>query len=190
MLKLVTNLTRYKKVFIYMPTWREKVDFLDDAGFDFVQLNQIMQGKNRLFIFKLHPFSKLKNIKLDEIDAFSNLMVLDTTMDVYPILPFTDCLISDYSSIYYDYLLCEDKEIYLYPYDYENYVLENRDLAFDYEKSMPGLRIKNFNYLLDMVKCEKNSFSKEQIQINVKYFEEDKGKSVEQLCHFIKEIKS
>jgi len=186
MLKLVTNLTTYEKVFIYMPTWRENVDFLDEAGFDFVKLNQTMQDENKLFIFKLHPFSKLKNIKLDEIDAFSNLMVLDGNMDVYPILPFTDCLISDYSSIYYDYLLCENKEIYLYPYDHSEYVLESRDLAFDYNESMPGLHIENFGHLLNMVKCGKNSFSKEQIKIREKYFKEEKGRSVNQLCQFLK----
>ena len=186
MFTLVNKLTRYKKVFIYMPTWREKVDFLDEAGFDFRELNQIMEDENKIFIFKLHPFSKLKHINLEEINTYSNLMVLASDMDVYPILPFTDCLISDYSSIYYDYLLCgEEKEIYLYPYDYHNYILESRDLAFDYSKSMPGLHIKDFKHLLDMVKCDKASFSREQIAIREKYFKEKKGKSVEQLCLFI-----
>lgn len=188
MLKLVTGLITYNKVFIYMPTWREKVDFLDESGFDFEQLNRVMGEENRFFIFKLHPFSKLKDIKLNEVDSYSNLMVLDSDMDVYPILPFTDCLISDYSSIYYDYLLCDEKEIYLYPYDYSEYVLESRNLAFDYKKHMPGLHIENFEYLLDIVKCKKSSFSKEQIKIREKYFKEENGKSVEQLCQFLKGI--
>jgi len=188
MIKLITHLANYDKVFIYMPTWREKIDFLNDAGFNFTKLNELMKNENKLFIVKLHPFSKLKNIKLNEIDAFSNLMVLDTNMDIYPILPFTDCLISDYSSIYYDYLLCENKEIYLYPYDYDNYVLESRDLAFNYEKSMPGLRIENFEHLLNVLKYKKSSFSKEQLQMRDASFQEERGKSVKQLCQFIEEI--
>ena len=188
MLQLIKTLKDYDKVFIYMPTWREKIDFLEDAGFDFERLNQAMKEENKIFILKLHPFTKLKNIKLTTLDLFSNIMVLDSDMDVYPLLPFTDCLISDYSSIYYDYLLCKGKEIWLYPYDYDAYVLKSRSLAFDYKVSMPSLHIENFNHLLDMVKYGKISFSEEEIETRDRYFNHKSGNSVENLSQFIERI--
>ncbi len=188
MLDLIHLLKNYKKVFIYMPTWREEVDFLDDAGFDFEVLNKRLKKENILFLFKLHPFTKLKRIKLDEINVYSNLTVMDTEMDIYPILPFTNCLITDYSSIYYDYLLCKGKEIYLYPYEYDNYISKNRDLAFDYTTHMPGLHLKNFDDLLNVLKYSSHTFLEDQKKIRKEYFNETSQNSVEQLCKFIEGI--
>ena len=188
MLEFVNHLSTFKRVFIYMPTWREEIDFLYGAGFDFKKLNEKMKKSNMLFLLKLHPFTKLKNINLDSIDNFSNLIVMNSDMDIYPILPFTDCLISDYSSIYYDYLLLENKAIYLYPYDYESYISNNRDLAFDYDSSMPGIRIKDFDDLLHIIKEDQHHRTKEQENIKKEYFPISPNNSVKALSSFIKEI--
>jgi len=188
MLTFIHQLEKYKKVFIYMPTWREEVDFLNNAGFNFEVLNERLKKDNMLFLFKLHPFTKLKNINLNEINTYSNLLVMDTEMDIYPILPFTDCLITDYSSIYYDYLLCKEKEIYLYPFDYDHYVSNNRDLAFDYKTHMPGLHLKNFDDLLNVLKYSDHKFLEDQKKIKEEYFSENSQNSVKQLCKFIEGI--
>jgi CDP-glycerol glycerophosphotransferase (TagB/SpsB family) len=187
MLDLIHTLQNYTKIYIYMPTWREEVDFLNTAGFDFALLNKQLKLKNMLFLFKLHPFTKLKKLNLDKINAFSNLLVLDSEMDIYPILPFTDCLITDYSSIYYDYLLCKEKEIYLYPYDYNHYINTNRNFAFDYYNSMPGEHLKSFQDLLAILN-NNSTFSQEQIKIKKEYFGKNNYKTVERLCKYIKDL--
>lgn len=60
--------------------------------------------------------------------SYSNLRIIDSSCDIYPILPFTDVLITDYSSIYYDYMLIPNKQILLFPFDEEEYCTFNRDL--------------------------------------------------------------
>lgn len=46
---------------------------------------------------------------MEDISSLSNITYVSPELDVYPILPFTDVLITDYSSIYYDYLLMDHK---------------------------------------------------------------------------------
>ncbi len=178
--------SKYDKTIIYMPTWREKVDFLNDAQFNFEELNDSMKKMNNLFIFKLHSFTKLKDISLKSIDSYSNLKVLDNQMDLYPILPFTDCLITDYSSVYYDYLLLK-KPIYLYPYDYLEYKEGSRNLAFDYEKSMPAPRLSSFSELVTTLKNldQSNETQKEQNRIKTEYFEKQSKNSCKKLSEHI-----
>jgi len=183
--ELILSFSIYKRVIIYMPTWREKADFLVEAKFDFEKLNKLMKKTNQLFIFKLHPFTKLKNMKLDDINSYSNLLIMDSNMDFYPILPFTDCLITDYSSIYYDYLLL-NKPVHLYVYDYEEYKLKSRDLAFDFNRAMPAKRLKNFKDVLDICERVDESITSEQIKIRSKYFGSSNDQSCKKLSEFIR----
>jgi len=189
MKELVDSFSKYRKVFIYMPTWREEIDFLLNAGIDFERLNERLTAENVLILFKLHPFTKLKKINLLELDAFSHIIIMNKDMDIYPILPFTDCLITDYSSIYYDYLFL-NKPVYLFPYDYNSYVESSRSLAFDYENKMPGIRVKNFEELLNLFSQNIFSLTQEQKEIVNEYFGTLRGNSVKELSNFIKKDKA
>ena len=70
-------------------------------------------------------------------------------MDVYPLLPFTDMLITDYSSIYYDYILMDDKGVLLFPFDIEEYKKSSNRLAFDYDEYTPGPRVYTFEDMIE-----------------------------------------
>lgn len=149
---LIKDLKKYDEVFIYMPTWREKdPHYIKTANFNFSDLNKVLQKKNALFIFKLHFLTPKGDLK--EIKKYSNIMALDNELDVYPILPYTSTLITDYSSIYYDYLLLNKSSIF-FNFDYEKY-LKNRDLAFNYEDNISGPIAKNFQELLNILKNER-----------------------------------
>ena len=137
------------RVYIYMPTWREDgSDFLQAAGFDLPALEEALKRNNELFVFKLHPFTKM----CVDTSRYRHILFMDRRMDVYPLLPFTDVLVTDYSSIYYDYLLLEGKETLLFPFDYEKYVTNERDLAFDFDRYTPGFRVYTFEELLEVVR--------------------------------------
>lgn len=147
---LIDQFSSYEKVFLYMPTWRDSgSDILTGAGFDFVQLEQLLAEKNYLFVLKLHPNTQLDTAAINQC---RHIMVLDKYLDLYPILPFTSMLITDYSSIYYDYLLLEDKEILLFPYDEKEYLQSCRDFAFDYTEYTPGHRVYSFHEMLECIK--------------------------------------
>lgn len=162
-LELISQMQKYKKCILYMPTWRDNgCDILESVSFDFSRLNAVLIEKNYLFILKLHPNTL---VDVDVLSTFSNIMCLDRKLDLYPILPFTSMLITDYSSIYYDYLLIPNKEILLFPYDEESYLKECREFAFDYHEYTPGKRIYSFEELISILEDEVKCFVDERDKI-------------------------
>lgn len=142
MLQLVDTLKAYKKVFIYMPTFRDdQTDFMQLSGIDFNDLNAVLVSIEGILLVKMHPATRMN---FDVIHACSNIKLVNKRMDVYPVLPFTDVLITDYSSIYYDYILMKGKKIILFPFDYDNYICNSRDLAYDYLQYTPGKKISKY----------------------------------------------
>ncbi len=127
--KLIQDIQQYKKVFVYMPTWRDDGrDFIQVAGLDFNVLNTIMKNNNFCLILKLHHMTKLPI----GFESNKNIVLLHHKSDIYPILPFTDCLITDYSSIYFDYKLMQ-KEVILFPFDQEEYLQKDREMYYSYD---------------------------------------------------------
>lgn len=68
-------------------------------------------------------------------------------MDIQHLIMETKAMVTDYSSIYIDYLLL-DMPLLFYCYDYEKYLAEDRELYFRYEDVTPGLKARNFDELL------------------------------------------
>ena len=145
-LMLIQKIRKYKHVYIYMPTWRInlKDTFLQTAEIDFDKIELVMERQDALFLVKLHPAVKLAQAHQE----LHHVLFLDKGIDIYPILPFTNTLITDYSSIYYDYLLMENKQVILFPFDINEYRKHADELAFDYDEYTPGKRVYSFNELL------------------------------------------
>jgi len=80
-----------------------------------------------VLLIKSHPSDN--NIIIKECSNIINISNIE--YDVQEILYYTDILISDYSSIYIDFLLT-NKPIIFYPYDKDDY-LKNRNMYFKYE---------------------------------------------------------
>lgn len=147
-LDYIDMLESYNKVYIYMPTWRDDdVDILKSTKIDFCALDKILNKNNELLILKIHigSYSKFCDDKI-----FSNIRMIERTFDVYSILPFTDTLITDYSSIYSDYLLM-NKEIIIFDFDKEQYLSKDRGLLFDFDEFTLGKRAHNAEQLLDLI---------------------------------------
>lgn len=143
----VNSLKEYKKVYIYMPTWRnDGRDFITQAQIDWKQLNDIMRDKEELFILKLHPATKMD---VNEVAYYSNILLYPSGVDPYVLLPFIDCLITDYSSVYTDFLIM-NKEIILFVFDYDEYMAKSCDLL-DYDRYYIGKRVYNFKELLGVI---------------------------------------
>lgn len=140
---------KYYKIFIYLPTWRDKQnDFFSESKINLMELDELMETRNSLFLIKMHPATKLD---LD-ISKFTNIKLLNNNVDLYTILPLTDTLITDYSSVFFDYMLL-DKNIIFFPFDYEKYT-ENREFYFDYKDIIPTKPVYTFEEL--KVKLFKN----------------------------------
>lgn len=142
---------KYERTYIYMPTWRLRLgdDFLKYAMPDLVKLDEVLRSSNSLLLLKLHPSMKYS---VEDMSSFSNIIYVSPELDVYPILPFTDVLITDYSSIYYDYLLMEHKGCILYDFDYVQYMEDEFGFIRDYKEYTPGIHVDEYENLLSLIR--------------------------------------
>lgn len=137
----------FSRTIVYMPTTREYLfgnneqEKLSLLPLDLEYFNNYLKHTNSLLIIKLHPFI-MEFFGYDtEKSNLSNIRFHTPQGDIYPILKYTDILISDYSSIIYDFLLL-DKPVILFDYDREEYEQNMGGFLFDYQKYTPGISVK------------------------------------------------
>ena len=123
-----------KKMLLYMPTFRESEKKFFDIV-DLEHLNKILEEQKYVLCVKLHCKSKLKEA-FEKLQS-SNIVVIDPTADPYVFIELSSVLITDYSSIYFDYLLT-DKPIIFFCYDLNEYLQDSREIYFDYDIFTPG----------------------------------------------------
>ena len=154
----IDEMKHYAYTYLYMPTWRDSgYNFL--ADFDFEELNHLLQKRNELMLLKLHPVTKMS---LDK--QYSNIKIINKYIDLNSLMSYTDCLVTDYSSVYYDYITIPNKRLILYIPDYINYTTNDRDLAFDYMESTEGEFAHNFKEFLTFIQSRsENTYSYKRI---------------------------
>ena len=155
-LALAHKIQSYQTTYIYMPTWRDSQRNLFAKGIDLDALNAVMAEQNALAIMKPHP-----NTQIPQQAEFSNLIFMDRGADVYTILPLTDVLITDYSSVMFDYPLMPAKSMILYQYDYDEYISE-REFNFPIEGNIIGRKVTSFNELLSVIRNKDYSLPEEE----------------------------
>lgn len=128
LISMLRKMKNYRTVFIYMPTFRENGSNNVTEVLNLAKLNELMEDNDSLFIIKLHP-----NLDFDLNITYSNIQVMKSSEDVYLLLPFCDVLITDYSSVFFDYMLL-NRRIIFYAYDIDHYMRDERGFYFDYEE--------------------------------------------------------
>jgi CDP-glycerol glycerophosphotransferase (TagB/SpsB family) len=155
--------TTKEKIIFYAPTWRSnESNFIHLAIPDFERLNSTLQSINTHFFIKMHPNDTFYT------DDYSNIIFIDSKIDINELLIHSDYLLTDYSSVYFDYLLL-NKEILFYPFDLNTYLKKERKFYFNYEDVTPGVKIYDFQTLLNTLlhlksldyKHERDSLKKE-----------------------------
>lgn len=129
-------------ILIYLPTYHVATDQYVLDHLDLPTLDGFLTEIDAYLLLKLHPSERIDA----DFGAFDRLVPLPGAADAYPLLPETDALITDYSSIYFDYLLL-DKPVIFYPFDLDAY-RSNRGFYLDYEAVTPGPIASDFTELL------------------------------------------
>ncbi|WP_331234318.1 CDP-glycerol glycerophosphotransferase family protein [Natronorarus salvus] len=129
-------------VVLYMPTIHREtgesiVDHLDLDAFD-----QWLAERDARLLFKPHPAEPI-----DLGGGFSRIEEVPEGVDVYPLLEYADVVLTDYSSVYFDFLLL-DRPVVFYPFDLLGY-REERGFYPEYEAVTPGPVATTFAGLLD-----------------------------------------
>ncbi|MFO7817724.1 MAG: CDP-glycerol glycerophosphotransferase family protein [Desulfovibrionales bacterium] len=139
---------------IYMPTFRGKVfsefNLFEKYNFNINKLDKYLKQANISLYFKLHPANYPTADLVKLINSSDNIFLYHEE-DIYDSLNQFDFLITDYSSIFFDYLLL-DKPIIFAPFDLKKYKKEDREHYYAYKDITPGPKAKNWDEVVDLIK--------------------------------------
>lgn len=192
--------TKYKKIIVWYPTFRQHkngykntktstIPILDDHK-KAIKLNDLAKEKEILIVIKPHfaqDISYITKYNLSNVLFINDEFFVKNKISSYQFVGNCDALITDYSSIYFDYLLC-DKPIGAVWEDIEEYK-KNPGFCIDVDHYMKGaFKIYNLNDLIkfiDNVSKEIDDLKKERAEI-CKYANYSKdGKNSKRVVDFI-----
>lgn len=147
-----------EKVVFYAPTFRDHGGTpFEDGALNFAHLEAFAEGNALIVVVKLHPY-----LRVSERPSKSSRVVLyGAFLDAAPLLRRTDLLVTDYSSIFLDFLLL-DRPIVFFPYDLETYFSRDRQFLFPYEEFTPGAKVETEAALFEKIIQELSKPSAEE----------------------------
>ncbi|MRX68167.1 CDP-glycerol glycerophosphotransferase, TagB/SpsB family [Flavobacterium resistens] len=157
---ILDKANKYENIWTYMPTWRDaNPSFITEAIKDWNEFDEIARNNNALLIVKVHFMTKMP----EGLESLTNIIFYDSKADFYPILALSDLLITDYSSVFFDYLLMK-KPIIFYAFDLEDYKLNSRNMYFDYEEIVFGNIIYSYKELVKLLAT--SNFKNMTLEVN------------------------
>lgn len=152
------NVPKDKKIILYAPTWRENqhepgLGYVYNLGIDFKKLKKELESEY-IILFRAHYFIS-NTFDFKKYNGFIvNASNYDDINDLYII---SDMLITDYSSVFFDYANL-NKPIIFYMYDYENYKYKMRDFYLSIDE-LPGPVVESEKNLLMEIKYLTSNFN-------------------------------
>ncbi len=168
----------FDKIIFWLPTYRQRKDKMKNKtvkGFemenrgtgipsietaeDMIRVNEYLKRNNCLIILKPHP---VQDVSAVSEHSLSNFLIInddslkDKELQLYELLGSCDAMITDYSSVYYDYLLT-GKPIGLTIGDIDEYI-EKRGFVYKNPlEILKGEYIYDTDCLLKFIENVKNS---------------------------------
>ncbi|PTY80820.1 teichoic acid biosynthesis protein F [Heyndrickxia sporothermodurans] len=141
-----------KKIILYAPTWRDdefyqpgKYKF--DLKLDLYKLKEEL-GNDYVIVLRMHYFIA-DEIETSGLDNFAfNLSKYDDIAELYLL---SDILITDYSSVFFDYANLQ-RPILFYAYDLEKYRDTLRGFYINIEEEVPGPILKTTDAVIESIK--------------------------------------
>lgn len=163
-----------KKIIVYMPTWRGTHALRNDTEQFYyimhmlIELDKNIDSNTEIYV-KEHNMSSLSI----DFTQFEKIKQFPLEYETYEFLSIADCLITDYSSVMFDFANT-GRKIILYAYDEQEYLRE-RGMYIDFN-SLPFSKVYN---TIDLIKCvnELEKYEDYNTEINA-YIKYDKKYSV------------
>lgn len=177
------KIPKNKKIILYAPTWRDNqheagVGYTYDLNIDFDKLKKEF-GENYIVLFRTHYFVA-NAIDLSKYDGF--VINVSNYQDVNDLYIISDILITDYSSVFFDFANLK-RPIIFYMYDYEEYKNKLRDFYIGF-RELPGPIVKKQSALIREIKNINNydrKYKEKYERFNKKYNYLDDGKASRRL---------
>ena len=168
------------RLYTYMPTWRGNLRFIDSsrmvhqAEYYFAYLEEHLR-EDEIFFVRLHPFVA------NSIDytQYKHIKPFPEGYDPYDILNICDCLVTDYSSVFFDFANAGQK-IVLFVYDREIY-MDERGVYVSID-SFPFPQVRRVEDLLREMRTPKEY---DDSAFVAKYCQYDEPGTAAKLCRHI-----
>ena len=169
-----------KKIILYAPTFRNADLSSGKIALDLALLYQELQSENYALLLKLHPAVKAEHDLEHKFPGF----VYPVTGDfhVNELLISTDLLITDYSSIPFEFSILQ-KPMIFFAYDLQEYE-EERGFWEDYPSSMPGPIVTTTEELLEKIRSANYQLEKVE-PFKQKWNQYSNGNSSKKLVDFL-----
>lgn len=143
-----------KKIIVYMPTWRgvmtnKKTDIQMEAAKCYFHILDRELHDDEIFFVKFHLFTASKF----NFSKFKHILPFPKEYDTYDMLNTADVMVTDYSSVFYDYANAADGKIVLFTYDREEY-LDERGLYVPID-SLPFPKVNHVQELVQEIRSPK-----------------------------------
>lgn len=154
----------FEKIIVWYPTFRQQKTKIKTAARNALpilhneeyakRLNEVAEKKGVLLVLKPHfaqDTGRIKEVNLSNIKFIDDEFFVKNEINSYEFVAGCDAMITDYSSIYFDYTLC-DRPIAAVWEDIEEYK-QNPGLIDNYEFYMSGAeKLYNVDDLIGFVK--------------------------------------
>lgn len=195
----------YKRFIIWMPTFRQtnngnRIDsnYSFNKGIPVIQteedikkLNDTLKLNETLLVIKPHfaqdmsifKISQLSNIKIVYSDE-----LIEKDIELYEFLGKFDALITDYSSVYFDFLVT-NRPIAFTIDDIDEYSKGKGFIFENPQEFMPGKKIENIQKMLEFIEevnWGKDNYKEERERINKIVNTYIDNKNAERVCEFLK----
>lgn len=192
--------TLCKKTIIWMPTFRkgggyQRNDSSGELPFgiplienveQFYELNKFLNENDGVLIIKIHPMQDMSTVHIEEqsnIRLLTGQRCKELAIDNYELLKETDAMISDYSSVAYDYLFLNKPLAYTFS-DLNEY--KNGLIVENPTELMAGPIINTFEELEKFVIEVLNGvdeYEAKRTSLKKKIFEFDDGNACKRLAN-------
>lgn len=159
------QLPKDKKIILYAPTWRDNQyyqvgKYKMDLNLDLAQLEKEL-GDNYIIILRMH-YLVAENFNLDAFKGFA--YDFSKHEDIQELYIISDLLITDYSSVFFDYANLKRPMIF-FTYDLDEYEEDIRGFYFNLAEKAPGPLVKTTEEVIKAIKeYKENTFFSDKME--------------------------
>lgn len=166
-----------RRLVLYAPTFRGNI--ID--GFEMIvpDISKMDIPSDTLILYKFHPLLGDKKLEGEQCINMNE-------EDLYELMHVSDILVSDYSSVFFDWSLLNKPYISYIP-DIDTY-RESIGLNIDYENDFPGPICHDETELSRALHIDMTIYQDQQRQFKEKYMKYDDGHNTERVVQLIEHI--
>lgn len=187
------NIPKNKKVILYAPTWRD--DYFHSNGiykfFSDLNLGLLQNELNDEYVL-LIKYHYLVKDKINWAAYGDFIMPFNETIDIQELYLISDILITDYSSVMFDYSVLR-RPMFFYISDFGDYRNNLRGFYFNMFEECPGPIVKNTQDLISEIKYYEineymDKYSDKYNMFVSKYAPWDDGNSSKRIINLVSSI--